>query len=29
MDVLEDVELGKIIQARAGEKEIEVDWDDL
>ena len=29
MDVLEDVELGKIIQARAGEKEIEADWDDL
>lgn len=29
MDILEDVELTKLVQARAGEKEIEVDIHDL
>jgi len=29
MDILEDVELGKLVQERAKEKEIEVNIDDL
>jgi hypothetical protein len=28
-DILEDVELEQVIRERSGEKEIEVNWDDL